>query len=108
MLLNQQENVNGHRPSVDVLMRSVALEYGSRAVGVIMTGWAATAPTGCASCARAGGRIIAQDKATSVIFGMNKEVVQNGDAHEVVPVDEIAVPPRGPASAAGSRRGGQV
>lgn len=90
VLLNQQENVSGHRPSVDVLMRSVALEYGARAVGVIMTGMGRDGADGLHELRARGGRVIAQDKASSVIFGMNKEVVLNGDAHEVVPVGEIA------------------
>jgi two-component system, chemotaxis family, protein-glutamate methylesterase/glutaminase len=89
--LNQNENVNGHRPSVDVLMHSVALEYGSKAVGVIMTGMGKDGADGLHALAKRGGHVIAQDKDSSVIFGMNREVVQAGDAHEVVPVDTIAV-----------------
>jgi len=90
VLLNQNDSVNGHRPSVDVLMRSVAREYGSRAVGVIMTGMGKDGAEGLRELHARGGCVIAQDKDSSVIFGMNKEVVQNGDAHEVVPVDQIA------------------
>jgi two-component system chemotaxis response regulator CheB len=88
--LNQGENVNGHRPSVDVLMHSVAGEYGSRAVGVIMTGMGRDGADGLRELHRRGGRVIAQDKDSSVIYGMNREVVQNGSADEVVPVDAIA------------------
>ncbi len=90
VLLNQRDAVNGHRPSVDVLMRSVAREYGARAVGVIMTGMGKDGAEGLHELRASGGRVIAQDSSTSVIYGMNKEVVQNGDAHEVVPVDQIA------------------
>ena len=90
VLLNQNDPVNGHRPSVDVLMRSVAREWGARAVGVIMTGMGKDGAEGLRELYARGGRVIAQDKATSVIYGMNKEVVQNGNAHEVVPVDQIA------------------
>ena len=89
VFLSQGETVNGHRPSVDVLMRSVAREYNSRAVGVIMTGMGRDGAEGLRELRARGGYVIAQDKSTSVIFGMNKEVVQNGDAHEVVPVDQI-------------------
>jgi two-component system, chemotaxis family, protein-glutamate methylesterase/glutaminase len=88
--LNQNENVNGHRPSVDVLMHSVALEYGNRAVGVIMTGMGKDGAEGLHELRMKGGHVISQDKDTSVIYGMNREVVQNGDAHEVVPVEAIA------------------
>ncbi len=88
--LNQNENVNGHRPSVDVLMHSVALEYRNRALGVIMTGMGKDGAEGLRELHKRGGYIIAQDKDSSVIYGMNREVVQNGNAHEVVPVDTIA------------------
>jgi len=88
--LAQSENVNGHRPSVDVLMQSVAREYGNRAVGVIMTGMGKDGAQGLRELHRRGGRVIAQDKDTSVIYGMNREVVQNGDADEVAPVAQIA------------------
>jgi len=88
--LNQNETVNGHRPSVDVLMHSVAMEYGSRAVGVIMTGMGRDGADGLRELHRRGGRVIAQDKDSSVIYGMNREVVLNGDADEVVPVETIA------------------
>ena len=88
--LNQAENVNGHRPSVDVLVHSVALEYGCRAVGVIMTGMGKDGAEGMRELRKRGGHIIAQDKDSSVIYGMNREVVQNGDANEVVPVEAIA------------------
>jgi two-component system chemotaxis response regulator CheB len=88
--LNQAENVNGHRPSVDILMHSVAMEYGSRAVGVIMTGMGKDGAEGLRELHRRGGHVIAQDKDSSVIYGMNREVVQNGSADDVVPVNDIA------------------
>ena len=88
--LNQSPNVNGHRPSVDVLMHSVAMEYGSRAVGVIMTGMGRDGADGLKELHHRGGHVIAQDRETSVIYGMNREVVQAGSADEVVPVEEIA------------------
>ena len=90
VVLNQNENVNGHRPSVDVLMHSVSMEYGNRALGVIMTGMGRDGADGLRELHRRGGRVIAQDKDSSVIYGMNREVVQNGSADEVVPVDAIA------------------
>jgi two-component system chemotaxis response regulator CheB len=90
VMLNQMENVNGHRPSVDVLMHSVALEYGNHAIGVIMTGMGRDGADGLHELYNRGGHVIAQDKDSSVIYGMNREVIQNGDAHEVAPVDIIA------------------
>ena len=88
--LNQNDNVNGHRPSIDVLMHSVALEYGAHAVGVIMTGMGKDGAEGLHELHKKGGHVIAQDKESSVIYGMNREVVQNGDAHEVASVEAIA------------------
>ena len=106
VLLSQGETVNGHRPSVDVLVRSVAREYSARAVGVIMTGMGRDGAEGLRELRARGGYVIAQDKSSSVIFGMNKEVVQNGDAHEVVPVDQIASRLRACARSAASARSG--
>jgi two-component system chemotaxis response regulator CheB len=75
---------------VDVLMHSVAAEYGQRAIGVIMTGMGRDGASGISKLHDIGGYIIAQDAETSVIYGMNREVINNGDAHEVRPVQEIA------------------
>ena len=90
ILLHKWEPVSGHRPSVDVLMHSVAREYRSNAIGVIMTGMGKDGAEGIHELKKRGGWIIAQDQETSVIFGMNGEVVKNGDADEVVPVSEIS------------------
>ncbi len=88
--LNKRELVSGHRPSVDVLMHSVAREYGSRAIGVIMTGMGKDGADGIGQLHRGGGLVLAQDKESSVIFGMNREVILNGDADEVVSVESIS------------------
>lgn len=88
--LGHDDAVNGHRPSVDVLMRSVATEYGARAIGVIMTGMGKDGLAGLALVHANGGYIIAQDGPSSVIYGMNREVVRAGIADEVVPLDQIA------------------
>ena len=88
--LNQREPVSGHRPSVDVLMHSVAREYGPKAIGVIMTGMGKDGADGIKSLRKRGGYILAQDKDSSVIFGMNREVINNGDAHVVLPKERIA------------------
>jgi two-component system chemotaxis response regulator CheB len=88
--LSQKDPVSGHRPSVDVLMHSVALEYGSRALGLIMTGMGRDGAQGIKELHNKGGYIIAQDKESSVIFGMNREVILNGDADEVMPLRQIA------------------
>jgi len=89
VLLHRWSPVSGHRPSVDVLMHSVAREYGSKAIGVIMTGMGKDGAEGIGELKESGGYVIAQDKDSSVIFGMNREVIQNGDADEVIPLEEI-------------------
>jgi two-component system, chemotaxis family, protein-glutamate methylesterase/glutaminase len=83
------EPVSGHRPSVDVLIRSVAGAYGARALGVIMTGMGRDGADAFRELHRRGGRVLAQDQESSVIFGMNREVIQNGDADEVLPLERI-------------------
>jgi two-component system chemotaxis response regulator CheB len=90
VLLNRREAVSGHRPSVDVLMHSVAREFGERAIGVIMTGMGRDGADGLHELHQQGGWVVAQDAASSVIFGMNREVVVAGDADEVVPLERIA------------------
>ncbi len=88
--LNQREPVAGHRPSVDVLMHSVAREYGGCAIGVIMTGMGRDGADGIQELHSNGGYILAQDKESSVIFGMNREVILRGHADTVLPVDRLA------------------
>ncbi len=88
--LDKAEQVNGHRPSVDVLVKSVADEVGSRALGVIMTGMGRDGAAGMARLKASGGYVIAQDEESSVIFGMNREVIVAGTADEVVGVDALA------------------
>jgi two-component system chemotaxis response regulator CheB len=90
VLLHTWNQVSGHRPSVDVLMHSVSREYQSRAVGVIMTGMGKDGAAGLKELRAQGGYVIAQDRKTSVIYGMNREVILAGDAHEVVPLPAIA------------------
>ncbi len=89
VLLQKWKPVSGHRPSVDVLAHSVSREYGSKAIGVIMTGMGKDGAEGIAEMKKKGGHIIAQDEGSSVIFGMNREVIRNGDADEIVPVYDI-------------------
>jgi len=88
--LSRREPVNGHRPSVDVLMDSVAREYGRDALGVILTGMGKDGAAGARQLRLAGGQVLAQDQQSSVVFGMNREVIDNGDADLVHPVDGLA------------------
>ncbi len=88
--LDCSEAVNGHRPSVDVLASSVAACFGAKAVGVIMTGMGKDGAVGFARLRSLGGLVLAQDETTSAIYGMNRAVIDNGDADEVLPLGAIA------------------
>lgn len=79
-----------HRPSVDVLFRSVAQVAGPNAVGVIMTGMGDDGAQGMVELKRAGAATIAQDEATSVVFGMPAEAIARGVVDEVLPLGAIA------------------
>ena len=79
-----------HRPSVDVLFRSVAQVAGASAVGIILTGMGDDGAEGLGEMRQAGATTIAQDERTSVVFGMPGEAVRRGAAAEVLPLSEIA------------------
>ena len=78
-----------HRPSVDVLFRSAARSAGSNAVGVIMTGMGDDGARGMEEMKRAGAHTIAQDEATSVVFGMPKEAIARGCVDRIAPLSQI-------------------
>ena len=82
--------VSRHRPSVDVLFRSAARYAGPNAVGVIMTGMGDDGAKGLLEMKTAGAFTIAQDEATSVVFGMPGEAIKLGGADAVVPLESIA------------------
>src|ERR1700733_15356735 len=82
--------VSRHRPSVDVLFRSVAASVGARAVGVIMTGMGDDGAQGLCEMKAAGAATIAQDEASCVVFGMPREAISRGAVNVVVPLEEIA------------------
>jgi len=82
--------VSRHRPSVDVLFRSVAQAAGSNAVGVLMTGMGVDGAEGLLEMKRAGAATIAQDEATSVVWGMPKAAIDRGAVDDVLPLSRIA------------------
>ena len=82
--------VNRHRPSVDVLFRSVAKCAGSNALGVIMTGMGDDGAAGLLEMRQAGARTLAQDEATCVVYGMPKEAVKRGAVEKSVPLAAVA------------------
>ena len=82
--------VSRHRPSVDVLFRSAARYAGANAVGFIMTGMGDDGAKGLLEMKQAGAHTVAQDEATSVVFGMPKEAIALGAAAKVMPLDHMS------------------
>ena len=89
---------------MDVLFESLASEIGERAIAVLLTGMGHDGARGLLAVRAAGGRTIAQDEATSGVFGMPREAILLGAAQRVLPLYEIAPFLRG---VAGSAKGGQ-
>jgi two-component system chemotaxis response regulator CheB len=81
--------VNRHKPSVDVLFRSVAQQAGRNAIGVILTGMGKDGALGLKEMRDAGARTVAQDEATSIVWGMPGEAVAVGGAADVLPLGDI-------------------
>lgn len=85
-----EEKISGHCPSVDVLMHSVAEEAGANGVAAILTGMGSDGAEGMLAMRRNGARTVAQDEATSVVFGMPKVAFEKGGAESLKPLSEIA------------------
>lgn len=90
VVLSDDPRVNGHRPSVDVLFRSVATEFGSRAIGVLMTGMGDDGAYGLGLMKSAGALTLAQSEDSCVVYGMPKAAIERGYAARVVPLDMMA------------------
>jgi two-component system, chemotaxis family, protein-glutamate methylesterase/glutaminase len=89
-VLNEEPRVNGHRPSADVLLRSVAEEFRSQAVGVLMTGMGDDGAEGLGAVKKAGGMTIAQSEDSCVVYGMPKAAIERGYATRVVALDVMS------------------
>ena len=87
--VNQNPPENSCRPAVDPLFRSVAKVYGASALAVVMTGMGRDGLEGCRAIHQTGGRILAQDEASSVVWGMPGSVVRAGLADEVLPLSQL-------------------
>ena len=87
--IEQTDPVNRHRPSVDVLFRSASLAAGKNAVGVILTGMGKDGAAGMLEMKNAGAHNFAQDEASCVVFGMPREAIAIGAAHEVAPLGAL-------------------
>lgn len=81
---------DGHRPSGTILLESIAKRYGSKSVGVILTGMGSDGVVGANEIRQRGGKLICQDEETSMVFGMPKEVMRTGRVDYVLPINQIA------------------
>ncbi|MEM7796556.1 MAG: chemotaxis-specific protein-glutamate methyltransferase CheB [Cyanobacteria bacterium P01_C01_bin.118] len=82
---------DSHCPSVTTLFSAIAQTYGRKAIGILLTGMGRDGADGMKAIADAGGMTIAQDEATSVVFGMPKEAIDLGAASQVLPINAIAL-----------------
>lgn len=80
---------NSCRPAVDVLFRSCAQLFGANVLAVVLTGMGQDGLRGCEAVRQAGGRVFAQDQATSVVWGMPGSVTQAGLAHQILPLPQV-------------------
>jgi two-component system chemotaxis response regulator CheB len=87
--LTETPPVHGVRPAADVTFKSIAQGYGGRAVGVVLTGMGRDGALGLAAIKAAGGRTVAQDRHSSVVYGMPKAAVEMGVVDDVVPLDRV-------------------
>lgn len=85
------DTVNRHKPSVEVLFKSAAQVVGPNALGVMLTGMGADGATAMKTMRDAGAYNLVQDEASCVVFGMPKEAINAGAAHEVLPLGQIAI-----------------
>jgi two-component system, chemotaxis family, protein-glutamate methylesterase/glutaminase len=88
-VLNEDDPVNGHRPSADVLFRSVAQEFGPQAMAVLMTGMGEDGASGMGEVRAAGGLTVAQSQKTCVVFGMPKAAIERGYVMRVVDLQDM-------------------
>lgn len=88
--LTRSEPVRGHRPSADVLFRSIAEVVGAKSMGLVLTGMGEDGADGIAAIREVGGHTVAQDEASSVVFGMPRAAIERGAIDRVLPLPEIA------------------
>jgi two-component system chemotaxis response regulator CheB len=87
--LDDGPRISGYRPCADVTMETVAQFAGPMSIGVVLTGMGNDAARGVQVIKDLGGHVIAQDEASSVIFGMNAEAIKTGAVDQVLAIDNI-------------------
>ena len=90
LALSDAPLVNGVRPAADVTLASVAQQFGARSLGVVLTGMGKDGARGLALIKAAGGVTLAQDRATSTVYGMPKAAVELGVVDPVAPLSRMA------------------
>jgi two-component system chemotaxis response regulator CheB len=88
--LSDAPPVHGVKPAADVTLKGAALAFGARAIGVVMTGMGRDGAMGLAAVKSAGGVTLAQDAATSIVYGMPRAAAELGVVDQILPLDEIA------------------
>jgi len=89
ILLMNTPPYKNHKPSGNILLKSLADAYGPNAIGVILTGMGSDGCEGLMEIRKKGGRTIAQDEATSIVFGMPKVAIETGAAEKIFPIEKI-------------------
>lgn len=89
IVLDDNDNVNNHKPSVDVLFKSVSEEYGENIMSIILTGMGSDGTKGVIDIKNKGGYTIAQDEDSSVIFGMPGSAIKTGKIDRIIPLNKI-------------------
>ena len=90
VVLGDDDKVNGHRPSADILFESAGKELGAKAIALLMTGMGEDGAEGLGIVKAAGGLTVAQDEHSCVVFGMPKAAIERGHAMRVMPLDALA------------------
>lgn len=103
-ILSDEDRVNGHRPSVDVLFRSAAQEFGALTLAVLMTGMGDDGAEGLGAVKAAGGMTIAQNEQSCVVYGMPKAAIERGYALRIVSLEGLASTLQAQCAADGSNR----
>jgi len=88
--LDAGARIEGYRPCADIAFETIAAYARALAIGVVLTGMGGDAAKGAKAVKAAGGCVLAQDEATSIIFGMPSEAIKTGSVDEVLPLDDIA------------------
>lgn len=88
--VNQNPPVHGVRPAIDVTMASLARHFGPSTTGVVLTGMGSDGANGAALIRAAGGKVIAEDESTCVVFGMPRSVIESGQVDQIAPLHQMA------------------